>query len=115
MLQLLFLCLNSLHFRNQEEQESEGQSNMKTVMGEAHGAGFGFFLYTTLEHIPFNQYNFLLHSFLFSEDPKELNTTSSANPNAVQKEGKVTTRTCCFVLFGLFFSDQKCKLTKERN
>lgn len=67
LLQLLFLCLNSLHFRNQEEQESEGQSNMKTVMGEAHGAGFGFFLYTTLEHIPFNQYNFYYILFYFQK------------------------------------------------
>ncbi|XP_005914603.1 adenylate kinase 9 [Haplochromis burtoni] len=49
----------AIELSNQEEQESEGQSNMKTVMGETH------------------------------EDPKELNTTSSANPNVVQKEAVV--------------------------
>lgn len=74
-----------------------------------------FFLYIP----PLNIYHSIniifITFFLFSEDPKELNTTSPANPNTVQKEGKVTTRTCFFVLFVLFFSDQKCKLTKERN
>ncbi|XP_039454978.1 adenylate kinase 9 isoform X1 [Oreochromis aureus] len=49
----------AIELSNQKEQESEGQSNMKTVMEETH------------------------------EDPKELNTTSPANPNTVLKEAAV--------------------------
>lgn len=85
---------------------------MKTVMGETHGAGF-VFLYTTLKHVPFKggTINIIFITFfLFSEDPKELNTTSPANPNTVQKEGKVTTRTCCFVLFCFVFLRSKMQI-----
>ncbi|XP_063352163.1 adenylate kinase 9 [Pelmatolapia mariae] len=49
----------AIELSSQKEQESEDQSSMKTVMGETH------------------------------EAPKELNTTSPANPNTVQKEAAV--------------------------